>query len=221
MGVVATSDFTGTNGATPTGWTVGGAGSHAIQSNKLQLTTVATSFNGGANAYWSTPAALNDMEVTITINFQNPKVEQYAVVAVRADTVAPSAGTYPDNGYFVELDTNGNQIIVRRAVATSFTVLNTIPKTFTVATDVITKVRAEGARYSVKVWNVGSGEPDWDVSAVDSSPFLTAGRVFLSAQNGAATAARTFNFDDASLDDCSRFPRSNRALQAVGRASSW
>lgn len=206
MTSLATEDWAGTVAGWPAQWTpntTGSAVQDRVSGRGRQESNV--SFGNGADEYLSGMTASAPTDVTITLSYPNPKVNLYAVVAVRAD--GTWTGSFPSNGYVVELDILNNAYRINRVTAgTPVQIGATVSKTFTAGTDIKVRLRVIGCMVLVTIWNVGSGEPNPDTLILDdASVYATAGKVALTAQNGTGSVADIF-WDDLTVDDMASVP---------------
>jgi hypothetical protein len=229
VAVVATETWTGSNGAAwPGQWTtqLGTAAVADIQTNEGRLLTSTAAYSAGANALLSGMTAIADSEAYAEILFQNPLTEQYGKVAVRVSGLPAAATTdYPPNGYFAEIYPNASgSWNVQRVVGSTKTSLATAAYTTTAGTAVAVRLRVVGSVVSFRIWNVGSSEPGtWTYTGTDGTPYSTAGKVFMSAQNGGSTGAKAVIFDNLSVDDTTTFlaPPPYTIQQAVNRSYTY
>jgi hypothetical protein len=143
-----------------------------------------------AMALGKTPYA--DSELSGRLAFDNPKITEYAVVAIRSTVFS---GTWPTDGYLLEIEVNSNQFTVRRGVAGAYVTLNTTAKTLTAGTAIWFRFQAIGSSIRAKVWNDGTNEPSaWDATVVNTD-ITAAGYAGVSWQNGVASVA-TALFDN-------------------------
>jgi len=185
-----TEDWTGSNGSSWAGrWSSSGTTPNApdIQSNQGRMRTGTTAFGTYSRSVASGETAKADHGVLVKLSFDNPKISEFFVVGVRSSTTFN--GTFPNDGYIVELEINNNQFTLRRTVSGTATTLQTVSKTFSAGTAVWVRLQAIGTAVKAKIWNDGSSEPgSWDAEQTDSN-VTAAGYVVLSALPGTTTAA--------------------------------
>jgi hypothetical protein len=213
-------DFAGTDGDPwPPYWvtTIDGIGGVVdINSNRGRLQTGTTAFSTSVEAVAGRKAASADYGLLVRIGFDNPLKTEYPVVAVRTNFFS---GSFPDTGYFCELEINGGQYTLRKGVAQVYTTLATISKTFTAGTDVWFRFYAFGSAIKTKIWNVGTDEPSsWDTEQTDTA--VTAAGYAGFSMNSGVSSVCTATFDSLSVWNA-HLPPGHRLWQPIARASHW
>lgn len=214
QGAVAVETWNGTVGAPwPAQWTVTApsagaqpgaitAGSAAITGTQQgQITTGATAFSVGPTALLSGMPVTRDTEVTLDVGFDTYTADAYAALNVRSAGFLRATSDYVTaNGYYLALINEpvagtGGAWELGRVVGGVKTVLRRTPYTYTGRVRV--RLQTLGASVAVRVWDVSAVEPTaWGWIVTDPAPYLGDGRVLLTAQAGAAAAARSATFEN-------------------------
>lgn len=197
--------WTGADGAAwDADWTPthAGAAFSTIQFNRGRLITGATAYSSPARQYASGMSALATCEVLVQVIPSSTTAEMRGVVGVRSDgTYSGSDPGHPAAGYWAEVDPQNDNVYLRRGGVGSpvlATVAHTIP-----AAGVWVRLRAHGTTIAVRVWDTTAQEPGvWNWIGEDST-WTAAGKVTLTAQNGADAVARHVDFDSLTVDDLS------------------
>lgn len=193
---------------------VGGVSDTNTGRGRLQSGT--TAFATSAQAVAGRKVTSTDFGLLVRIGFDNPLKTEYPLVAVRANFFT---GSYPDTGYFCEIEVNGGQYTLRRGVAGVYAVLATVSKTFTAGVDIWFRFYCFGTALKTKIWNVGAAEPAaWDTEQTDAN-VTAAGYAGLSMSSGVASVC-TGTFDDLAVWNAHR-PPPPRLWQPIHRASFW
>lgn len=233
MTTLATETFTGTNGAAwPGQWTIGAQpGTADIQSNQGRRINNTSDWTMGKTAYLSGMANTVDSEVYLEINFGNTLAEQYVGISLRSNGILSGDGNpYTQYGYTAVIGPTGESAVHRVVNSTITTLAGLITATWGAATDWYgVRFAVIGSAVGFKLWNVTTGsEPgSWDFSSTDSSPYTTAGKLFLAQTNGGNAAARTTLLDNITVTDTSALgagavtPGPVTVRSAVHRASTW
>jgi hypothetical protein len=200
-----TETWPGANGASwPAQWTTTGAGgtSTVNGANQGLQVTPATAYTLAPSQYLSGMAPVVDSETTVTI-YPASTEEHYAVLNLRSDGErGTSDANVTRNGYVLSCSANG-QLYIQRVVNSVITQFATPTYTFSTTVGTNIKVLLRGAAIRIRMWQVGSTEPStWNIyDAVDPSPYLTAGKVFLTAVSGTAATSRTITWGGLTVTD--------------------
>lgn len=167
-----------------------------------QITTGAAAFSVGPTAYLSGMPLSRDVEVTVDVAADTFLADSYTAINLRATSGAlRSASDYVTaNGYYLAVINEpvggtGGAWEVGRVVGGIRTAFTRTPYTFSGRTRV--RFQVVGASIAVRVWNAAAAEPAaWGYTGTDPAPFLADGRVLLTAQSGAAAAARSATYEN-------------------------
>lgn len=202
--VVFSETWTGANNDNwDSDWTSthAGAADDSIQNNRGRLTTGAVAYNAPAREYASGMTAIADCEVLVLAIPSSTTAEMRGIIGLRTDgTYSGVNPGHPAAGYFVEIDPQNDNIYVREAgsVGVLATVALTIP-----IQGVYIRFRVHGTSILVKGWDATVQEPaQWSWIGEDST-WTAAGKLTLTAQNGADAVSRYWDFDDLKIDDLS------------------
>ncbi len=186
-------------------WTTSGPSPSApdIQSNLGRMRTGTTAFTTYSRAIAAGEATSVNYEILTNFSCDNPKKAEYIVLGVR--TTNAWNGTYPNDGYFVELDINGNQYFLRRTVSGSSSTLATIGYTFDVTGATNIRLQAVGSAIRAKIWDFDIGEPSpWDTE-VTNSDVTAAGYVSCTMQSGVGSVCTVY-FGTMTVTDAAGAP---------------
>lgn len=204
--VVFSEVWAGSNGDNwDTGdWTSthGGAADDAVQNGRGRLTTGTVAYNTPAREYASGMSALADCEVSCLVVTSSTSAEVRGIVGVRGNgSYSGSDPGHPAAGYFAEVSPDFASVFLRKAGVSS-PVLATISLP-TPIQGVRIRLRAHGTSVLIKAWDANLQEPaKWGWIGQDSD-WAAAGKVTLTAQNGADAVQRYVEFDDLAVDDLS------------------
>jgi len=195
-----TETWTGTSGsAWPAAWTMGTQGGTATinSAGQGEIVCPTGAYGVGKSAYLNAIADMPDQDIRVSVNLTDLS-EKYPVICGRVGNNAVGGDGFV-NSYALVLFPASNQFIIVRLNASGVqTTLATGTATYTAGTRVNVRFNLLGTTLRGKVWNVGTSEPSaWMLSTTDST--YTTGKVGLFSQNGAATTARTFQWDDFSV----------------------
>lgn len=183
---MATSDFTGTNGAAwPSEWTVGqstGSSSATIDTNRGKMTlSQAGGYTDRRTQRLNLVASTADIVTEGTFMVPNLTSEVFGQSWVRCSTDVAT------DGYFLSLSPFYGDIGLFKRVGGAQTQLGAAVA-FTWAANTITnwKLEATGTTIRAKVWSSGGEPGSWTISRTDSSH--SAGFIGLSLDGGASTS---------------------------------
>ncbi len=185
--------FTGTNGATPAGWTSTGSGSATIQSNAFRIVSPATGTYVTERAS-RTGLANGDAVVDVLVS---TLTEHYPEIVVRS-----SSATAYANGYALNLLPADGLIEISELTAGSRAALGSNAAfTFVAGNTYRVRFRWSGTSLQAKVWLVGDSEPgSWMIDTTDAS-VTAAGTLHLACTSGGTAGARTTTFDTLTVTD--------------------
>lgn len=217
----------GSNGSTPsaTDFTLYNGGDAVatalIQSNKIRVSASTVGFDP-MDVFGSGAPTLTDQSFLTRAIGSNPIVAQFYVAGIRCGGTGIAAdwtGSYPTNGYFVEVTYASNFVNLRKTVAGTSTQVGAanVAKTFTAGTAFWCRLEAIGTTIRWRIWNDGTQEPSvWDDSATDST--FTSGKPVFSSQNNGA-GQTFFDVDQISIEDAMPRKRQPRSRAAVIRSA--
>lgn len=204
----------GTNGNAVPGWTThsgsGGAGTAAIQSKKIALTTANVAGTTASVGILSGLQVPYDFDITFRATPAVAWSSATAFALFIGDAFTAEGGRAINNGMrFLQLGDGFHAIVSyvggaqQSQVSTTFTPTGTTP--------VRHRFQRKAGQYRSKCWNDGTNEPAWlldldEFSAATPSvgvfPTLGPWRVGLAVVGaGATVAARRIDFDDIVIDD--------------------
>ncbi len=204
VNAVFSEGWVGTTGAAwDTGrWTAshGTGAADTIQASQGRLTTGTLAYLAPARMYAASMAATADCEVLARLAPSSTTAESRGTVGLRTDGTWTLG--YPAAGYFVELDPENDVVLVRRGSGS--TVLNGSGTGYTVpAGGTWVRLRCHGTTVAAKWWDYGRDEPaPWGFVTEDAT-HAAAGKLSLTAQNGADAVSRNWTFDDLAVGDLS------------------
>jgi hypothetical protein len=202
-----TETFTGTDGAAwPTSWTSVNnfAGVSSIQGNRGRIGVTSTA--DFANEVWwlnAAPIVDTDVLVTARANYAvGDGADVYSQITLNSPAGARKSGdpVRPDTGYYLQTfwqsAGGGIFLVLSRASGGTITDLGnffyTVPASLN---DYKIRVQRVGATVRAKLWLATDAEPDWQISANDSTP-LGGGSVELGMMNTTASTAAYVEFDN-------------------------
>lgn len=215
-----TETWTGSNGTSWAGtWTStlsGTGGIVDIQSNRGRVASPTSATFQAIVINDNTLLGLFDFDMTVRVNFPNPKIEQYITFVYRADAWS---GDNVTNGFKVYMQPQGNIVVLDSYTGGVATNLASPSVTFTNGTDVWLRVQAIGNNHRVKVWDVSAGEPgSWNIDFLDSTQPPWNSSCFWGFGTLSSATGATVNFDDLTFN----YPQwGNPALlRSIGTNSS-
>lgn len=181
-------------------FTFAGTADARVNDGQGQLITGTSAYTTPSRMYCSGMSSMTDCEVLVKVRLSSTTAEMRAIVAVRTNgTWSGSDPGHPAAGYWAEVDSQDNILVIRKGGST---VLATPGKTCPTQ-GLWVRLRAQGTTIAAKAWPVYEQEPmAWDYIGEDST--YTSGRISLTAQNGADAVSRTVTFDDLTADDLSQ-----------------
>lgn len=189
-----------------------------IQSNRVRITHPNVAYYG-VTAVFGNAA---DLDVTMTVTLQNPKVEQYACIAYRMQAGISDQGNewnlygQPWDGFQWTLEPTNNVSRLIRLDDGGETVLATVAFTFTAATTYKLRVRVIAGSHKMAVWDASGVQSGWQAVVHDAT--YETNTVYGFANSGNSSLGQLY-IDDFTWDDAP-VPTPGEYLQGLGTAVS-
>jgi hypothetical protein len=192
MGLVLSTDFTGTNGAAwPTPW-ASVVGTNTIQNNRGRQVTPAVAFDQAV------------CRPSPNLALGNGRIDALYNAPVIANSSASSRFRFNygnGSGYRAQLTIKDSMIHLYRSDPTyAETQIGSAAFTWSAATDYRLAIEFNGSTVRVKTWEASGSEPgSWNVSVTDAT--YATGGIELTTLSGATASAVTIDWDNVNVDD--------------------
>lgn len=182
--------------------TIGSGTSIGVVSQQAIFTTGAVGSYGATARALAIHTPIVHSRLRCSVQIDDTKREQFPMIGVRCDGVWQSAEQVR-NGYMLILDTNANNITIRKSVSGTPSTLATPAYVFNAKSSYEVAFEAQGSALRVKVWPVGTTEPAAFTWTGTDTSLTAAGVVMMALTGGNAAVATSIAVDGVTLTEMS------------------